>query len=129
MPNREIPLYQAAGDVLLMPYGRVIGISTGVGRSADVASPMKMFEYLAAGRAILTSDLPVLREVLNEQNAVFCPPEDFLAWERALRALLDDPARCARLGAQARQDAQNYSWKARAQAILAEKPAPEVSVP
>ena len=33
---------------------------------------MKMFEYMAAGRAIVSSDLPVIREVLNERNAVFC---------------------------------------------------------
>lgn len=119
VPNQDLPLWLAAADVLLMPYGRVIGISTGVGRSADVASPMKMFEYLAAGRAILTSDLPVLREVLCEENAVFCPPEDVPAWERALRALLGDPAWRERLGARARQGARAYSWTARAQAIVA----------
>ena len=46
------------------------------GDSSEYCSPMKMFDYLAAGRAIVTSDLPVFHEVLNERNAVFCPPED-----------------------------------------------------
>ncbi len=66
-----------------MPYEREIGISSGGGHSAQVSSPMKMFEYLAAGRAIVASDLPVFREVLNERNAVLCPPERPAAWEGA----------------------------------------------
>ena len=41
---------------------------------------MKMFEYMAAGRAILSSDLPVLREVLNEENAILLPPDEPAAW-------------------------------------------------
>jgi glycosyltransferase involved in cell wall biosynthesis len=54
VPNQQLPLYQAAADVLLMPYGHNIGISSGAGNSAKISSPMKMFEYLATGRAILS---------------------------------------------------------------------------
>ncbi|GAB4502865.1 MAG: hypothetical protein Fur0035_24230 [Anaerolineales bacterium] len=116
--NAQLPLYLAAADVLLMPYARQIGISSGEGHSAQISSPMKMFEYLAAGRAILASDLPVFREVLNEENAVFCPPENLNMWQGALQSLLDAPARRAALAEQARRDAQNYSWMARARRIL-----------
>ena len=49
-----------------MPYPRSIFGSSGSADSAAVASPMKMFEYMAVERAIITSDLPVIREVLNE---------------------------------------------------------------
>ena len=118
IPNASLPMYQAAGDVLLMPYSRQISISSGPGHSAQISSPMKMFEYLATGRAILASDLPVFQEVLNERNAVFCAPEDLPGWEQALQALLDDPARRADLARQARQDAQQYSWIERARRIL-----------
>jgi len=75
VPNAELPLYQAAADVLLMPYEKSIAGSGG-GNSAEICSPMKMFDYLASGRVILASDLPVFHEVLNENNAIFCPPED-----------------------------------------------------
>lgn len=118
VPNTLLPMYQAAGDVLLMPYSREISVSSGMGHSAMVSSPMKMFEYLATGRAILASDLPVFHEVLNENNAVFCPPENLPAWETALQALLDDPTHRAELAKQARDDAQKYSWKERARRIL-----------
>ena len=115
--NRRLPLYQAAGDVLLMPYERAIAGSSG-GNSADICSPMKMFDYLACGRAILTSDLPVIHEILNEANACFCPPEDLPAWTKALADLLQDTPRRQLLAAQARSDSARYSWQARARRAL-----------
>jgi glycosyltransferase involved in cell wall biosynthesis len=114
IPNDRLPLYQAAADILLMPYGKFIGISSGGGNSAAISSPLKMFEYLAAGRAIVASDLPVFREVLNERNAVFCPPDDVPAWIAAVRNLLNNPARRDALAVQAKNDSRRYSWTERA---------------
>lgn len=118
IPNRDLPLYQAAADVLLMPYSRSIMGSSGIADSARVASPMKMFEYMAAGRAIVTSDLPVIREVLNEKNVVFCEPDDVTSWKAALVSLFNDETHRLALGRQARQDVQAYTWLARAEHIL-----------
>ncbi|MDR3575606.1 MAG: glycosyltransferase [Anaerolineaceae bacterium] len=109
----RLPLYQAAADVLLMPYERVIAGSSG-GNSADICSPMKMFDYLAAGRVIISSDLPVIREVLNERNAVFAAPEDLQDWQQALAGFVADPQKYQRLAVQARLDAAQYSWQGRA---------------
>lgn len=120
--QRQVPWYQAAADILLMPYDRSISGSSG-GNSAEICSPMKMFDYLAAGRAILSSDLPVFHEVLNAANAVFAPPEDLESWSGALQQLLADPTLRERLSAQARQDAEEYSWLARAQRAMAGFPA------
>jgi glycosyltransferase involved in cell wall biosynthesis len=118
VPNIDLPRYLAAADVLLMPYARSILGSSGSADSAAVASPMKMFEYMAAGRAILTSDLPVIREVLDESFAAFAPPEDAPAWTAALQSLLADPARRAVLASNARREVEKYTWLARAQKIL-----------
>lgn len=111
--NQKLPLYQAAADVLLMPYGEEVSVSSG-GDTAAVCSPMKMFEYLAVGRAILSSDLPVFHEVLNENNAYFCPPNDLNAWQIGLAKLLEDDRLRQRLATQAKVDAQQFSWQARA---------------
>lgn len=116
--NRDLSLYQAAADVLLMPYSRSIMGSSGTADSASVASPMKMFEYMAAGRAIVTSDLPVIREVLNEKNAVFCKPDEIGEWRTAVESLLADQAQRIELGNQARRDVQRYTWLSRAELIL-----------
>jgi glycosyltransferase involved in cell wall biosynthesis len=118
VPNASLPLYLAAADVLLMPYERSIAISSGGGNSALISSPMKMFEYLAAGRAIIASDLPVFREVLGEGNSLLVPAEDLKAWSEALRALLADPERRSRLAAQAKADSLRYTWLARASRAL-----------
>ncbi len=115
--NSRLPGYQAACDVLLMPYERAISGSSG-GNSAAYASPMKMFEYMACGRAVISSDLPVIREVLNERNAVLCPPEDADAWDRALAALLADPAKRDTLAKQALADVQQYTWAERARRAM-----------
>ncbi len=116
--QNRLPLYQAAGDFLLMPYEKQIAGSSG-GNSAEICSPMKMFDYLASGRAILSSDLPVLHEVLNEQNAVFCQAEDELSWEKALRDLTKDAPRRRTLGDQARGTARQHSWRSRAELAVA----------
>jgi glycosyltransferase involved in cell wall biosynthesis len=124
MTNDRIPLYQAAADILLMSYGRTISGSSG-GNTAEVCSPMKMFEYMAAGRAILTSDLPVLREVLDETTAVFCPSDETGMWESAVGQLLVDEKRRQALGQCARTVVQRYAWVERARRVLAgfgEKP-------
>jgi glycosyltransferase involved in cell wall biosynthesis len=117
IPNERIPLYQSAADVLLMPYQRSVATSSG-GDTAEICSPMKMFEYMAAGRAILTSDLPVLREVLDDSTAVFCPMDDAGTWESALRGLLEDEKRRQALAQQARRAVERYSWVERAKRVL-----------
>lgn len=117
VPNAEIPSYLAACDVLLMPYQKSVSVSGG-GDTARWMSPMKMFEYLASGRLILSSDLPVLREVLNEENAVLCPPGDVDAWEVALRKAASDSAWRSRLGQRAREDAKRYDWRERVKRIM-----------
>jgi len=118
IPNQDLPLYQSAADILLMPYGRSIMGSSGTADSASVASPMKMFEYMAAGRAVVTADLPVIREVLNENSAVFCEPDDVGNWKVEIERLLTDEPRRLELGRQARQDVQGYTWLARAEKIV-----------
>jgi len=119
IPNQNLPLYQSAADILLMPYSRSIMGSSGTADSASVASPMKMFEYMAAGRAIVTADLPVIREVLNEKNAVFCEPDQLENWRIEVEGLLADEPRRVELGKQAKEDVQKFTWLARAKKIMA----------
>jgi glycosyltransferase involved in cell wall biosynthesis len=117
VPNAELPRYHAACDLFLMPYQRRVAASSG-GDIARYLSPMKLFEYMACGRPILCSDLPVLREVLNPENAVLLPPEDVGAWVSALQSLRGDPQRRLALGEQTSREVKGYTWETRAEHIL-----------
>lgn len=119
--HSKIPLYQAAADVLLMPYSSSILASSGQD-IAEVINPMKMFEYMASGRAIVCAELPVIREVLNEGNAVFCEAGNWELvisnWRLAIESLLADESRRLALGSQARRDAERFSWVKREERVL-----------
>lgn len=111
-----IPLYQAAADVLLMPYSRSIEASSGQD-IAEVINPMKMFEYMAAGRGIVSADLPSIREVLNAGSAVFVGAVEeenrewgIGRWKAEIENLLADEPRRLALGAQARKDVEQLTW-------------------
>jgi glycosyltransferase involved in cell wall biosynthesis len=115
--HESIPLYQAAADILLMPYSRSIEASSGQD-IAEVINPMKMFEYMASGRAMVSADLQSIREVLNDGNAVFCEPADIGMWKAAIESLLADESRRQALGSQARRDVAQLTWVKREQRIL-----------
>jgi glycosyltransferase involved in cell wall biosynthesis len=60
----------------------------------------------------------VIGEVLNTRNAMLCPPEDIQAWANALGELFADTSRRQALARRALQDAQAYTWTARARKAL-----------
>ena len=115
--HEVIPLYQAAADVLLMPYSRSIEASSGQD-IAEVINPMKMFEYMAAGRGIVSADLPSIREVLNEGNAVLVEPGKIGDWRLEIEALLADEPRRLALGKQARLDVEQLTWVKREERVM-----------
>jgi glycosyltransferase involved in cell wall biosynthesis len=107
-------------DVLLMPYQESVSIGISGHDTARWMSPMKMFEYLGTGVPIISSDLPVLREVLrNGENCLLAPPEDVDAWTAALEQLCNDPALAERVGNKAHLEyQQQHTWTRRAEKIL-----------
>ena len=117
IPKTDLPLAQAASDFLLMPYEKSIAGSSG-GNSAAICSPMKLFEYLAVGRPILASDLPVFHEILDENSAIFCEPENVESWKSGLQFLLDHPENAQALGQAARDKSYQYTWQKRAACII-----------
>ena len=98
----QVPLYMAAFDVCLMPL-------PWTEHFAYYASSLKLFEYMAAERAILATDLPSTAEVVHHNvSAMLVPPSDAEAMAKALHQLYGDPALRQRLAAQARVDVAEY---------------------
>lgn len=75
-------------------------------------SPLKLFEYMAAGLAIVASDLGQIARLLrHERTALLCPPGDAAALAAALRRLVEDAPLRDRLGGAARRLAlEHYTW-------------------
>ena len=116
--NTQLPLYLAASDILLMPYQNTIRTFGNVGNITRWISPMKMFEYMAANRPMISSDLPVLREVLNENNAILITADNVQDWAEAIRKLYDEADYASALANKAREDVLYYTWNKRVQRIL-----------
>ena len=110
-PNKEIPLWLAAADALVL---------TGDAHS-DTArhytSPMKLFEYMAARRPIIATDLPAFRDVISEETAVLVRPDDPQALAQGIVKAVYDPVSGTRVAA-AWRVVQDYSWERRAERIL-----------
>jgi glycosyltransferase involved in cell wall biosynthesis len=112
VPNGRIPLYLWAADVLVMPYTSRTPIIASI-------SPMKMFEYMAAQRPIVSTDFPTLREVLRGgENAVLVPPDSPEALAAGIRRVLKDPELAGKISRRGRRDVEQYTWERRAEKIL-----------
>lgn len=120
MSPAESERYRLACDVLLAPYQENVSVSGNKGNTARWMSPLKIFEYMAAGKAIVCSEIPVLREVLVDgENVLFCSPDALPQWVAALTLLRDDSERRHALGQTALANFQaKYSWHSRAANIL-----------
>jgi glycosyltransferase involved in cell wall biosynthesis len=82
-------------------------------------SPLKLFDYMAAGTPIVASDLPTVREVLADgDNALLVPPEDPTSMAAAMRRLLVNPGLAERLRRTAYEQVQALTWNARADRII-----------
>ncbi len=80
-------------------------------------SPIKLFEYMGAGCAIVASDLDTVREVLDETDAVFVPPDQPRLLAQAIADVADNPARARDMGERVRKKAEGFTWRARGQKL------------
>lgn len=116
--NEILPIHLAACDVLLMPYQKYVCVHGGSIDTAKWASPMKMFEYMATRRLIVSSELPVLKEILNTGNSILCSPEDTEQWTATIKKAQENKQWANKLALKAFNDVQSYTWKQRVQLVL-----------
>jgi glycosyltransferase involved in cell wall biosynthesis len=112
VPYEQVPLYLAAADILVLPNSAKFKISE------HYTSPLKLFEYMASHRPIVSSDLPSLREILDESTAVFFIPDDPISLGRKINQLLSDQGLSERLATNAASRVNSYTWDKRAEKII-----------
>jgi glycosyltransferase involved in cell wall biosynthesis len=111
VPPSEIPLYQTAADVLVA--------TVGANNDTDYFSPLKLFEYMAAGKPMVVSRKPEFEEILSHQeSALMVKPESVSEMAEAINRCLDDANLGMQLGQRARERVDQYDWRVRAQNIL-----------
>ena len=116
--QREVSAYLLASDVLAMPYSSGVTIRDGT-EAGEFTSPLKLFEYMAAGKPIVATGVPSVLEILRPgENSVVAPPDDAEEFLRGLRLVLGDPGLCARISERARSDAADYTWEKRVEKII-----------
>ncbi|MCX7823062.1 MAG: glycosyltransferase family 4 protein [Syntrophobacterales bacterium] len=107
-------------DVALMPTQPLVSNVAGNIDEGWYVSPLKLFEYMAAGVPILASNLESVKEVLEEGVTGFLlPHENPYAWRDALAFLRDYPDVGIQMGKRARETLiKHFSWKVRAEKVL-----------
>ena len=95
--QREVSSYLIASDVLVMPYSSGVTIRDGT-EAGEFTSPLKLFEYMAAGKPIVATGIPSVLEILKPgENSVVTPPDDEEEFIWALGLVLSDSELCARI--------------------------------
>lgn len=111
-PSGLIPYYIRVADVLVVPNSGKVEISR------NITSPLKLFEYMASGVPIVSSDIPSLREILDEDSAFFAIADNHQSFAEVIERVISNPVRAKEKARNAKDNASKYSWNLRAEKII-----------
>jgi glycosyltransferase involved in cell wall biosynthesis len=122
IPYYKVPEEISRADILLMPYKNEVFINS-KGKKTDISnfmSPIKMFEYLASGKPIISSNLKVLREILiHKKNCILINKyNDENEWTKAIENLIANKKLMRNISKNAIITAKNNTWLKRSQVIF-----------
>lgn len=111
-PHNEIPLWQKAADVVVLPNTARENISK------YYTSPMKLFEYMASKRPIVATDIPSVREILDTTNAIIVAPDNPKATAQGIISALENQSLVNRITDTAYRFVELHTWSKRAMRVL-----------
>ncbi len=112
-PHQEIPLWLRAADVLVLPHTAKFAIA-----KYD-ASPVKLFEYLASGRPVVISDLPSMREIVDDSMVWFFAPDNPQSLADSIHQALAQGEEAEKKALRALAQVNNFSWDKWADNVVA----------
>lgn len=112
-PYAEMAHYKQSADILVIPNSAKFDISK------TYTSPLKLFSAMASEIPIIVSDLPSIREVVDESMVLFFTPDDSDDLAKKITFLFKNPEVAKQLTQNAVTEARKHTWKSRAATIKA----------
>ncbi|MFA5129313.1 MAG: glycosyltransferase [Patescibacteria group bacterium] len=112
VPQSDLKMFYAAADMLLMPFPYTE-------HYAFYMSPLKLFEYLISGVPMIVTDLPSVREIVDEHTSFIATPGDALSLEEQMMTCIQHPEEAKQKAEAARDLSKKYIWEARTRRIAA----------
>ena len=118
IPHSKISNYINSLDICLLPNQKIVlthgsSIQKEIKNYSNFTSPLKLFEYMSHKKPIIASDLPVIREVLNEKNSILVKCDNINLWLKAINYLRKSKNRDI-IANQALLDFREFTWIKRA---------------
>lgn len=108
----EVSKYMVSADILVLPDSSKFMYSN------LYTSPMKLFEYMASGVPILASNIPSIREVLNETTAIFFNADDAQSFATSVHSMISNEITLKPLQQRAQEIVSEFTWEKRAEVIV-----------
>ncbi len=109
-------------DLLLMPYQSKVSINSENFKDdiSKFISPLKMFEYMASGTPIISSDLKVLKEILvHRKNSILVKNySNPFSWKKIINSIKNDITLRKKISFNSRISASKNTWKIRVKKII-----------
>ncbi|NIM17561.1 MAG: glycosyltransferase [Candidatus Aminicenantes bacterium] len=111
VPPSRVRAFQLIADILVLPSNRELPYF-------KYTSPIKLFEYMAAGKPIAASALDSISEIIrHKENGILFNPSDPQSLADSILYLLDHKDFSAKIAARAKADVLDYTWLKRAENI------------
>ena len=120
LPYKSVPKNILKMDVLLMPYQEKVVAAGNVGNIVDFTSPLKLFDYMACGKIIISSQIQVLKEILKEKkNVIFIKNfNNAYTWKKEIQKIKFLSDKRLIISQNNFKMSKNYKLKERAKQIL-----------
>ncbi len=111
VPHGDVPSVLEATEICVAPFNHAG--ERDLERYGFYYTPLKLWEYMAAGRAVVSTDLPNVRDIVGDDRGVLVPPGEPLALARAMVELLMDGDKRLSMGQRGRAFAEENTWEKR----------------
>ena len=119
VPYKVITKHMCDMDILIIPYVSTITVAGDVGDITKFTSPLKLFDYLAAGKMIMCSDFKVLREIVDMRNVIFIKNyKNPFSWKMEIRKISHQSQKQLIMAHNNNKLSKNYTLKRRAKKII-----------